>query len=53
MCKSFLMQSSQSTWEVDNVDIVTASGGVYARTFLQTLSNFSLAGPYLKLALGF
>jgi hypothetical protein len=47
------IQSIDMGSEVDNVDIVTASGGVYARTFLQTLSNFSLAGPYLKLALGF
>jgi len=47
------IQSVDMGSEVPLNSIAATTVGVYARTFQRTLSNFALAGPYLKIAFGF
>ena len=47
------IQSVNMGSEVDNVDVLPASVGVFARTFNRTLSNFALTGPYFAINVTF
>lgn len=47
------IQSVDMGSEVPIDSIADSTVGVYARTFQRNLSNFALAGPYIKLALNF
>lgn len=47
------IQSTDIGSEVLNLTPIQASEGVFARTFLRTLSNFALAGPYVGAELAF
>lgn len=47
------IQSVDIGSEVDTPPLIPDTVGVFARTFKKTLSNFSLAGPYVGLNVGF
>lgn len=47
------IQSTDMNSQVDLPPLPQATVGVYARTFQRNLSNFSLAGPYAAIELGF
>jgi hypothetical protein len=47
------IQSVDMGSEVITPPVVPDTIGVFARTFRQTLSNFSLTGPYFRLEAGF
>lgn len=47
------IQSVDMSSEVDTPPLIPDTVGVFARTFRKTLSNFSLAGPYVGLNVGF
>lgn len=47
------VQSVDIGSEVVTPPVTPDTVGVFARTFQRTISNFSLAGPYVKLELGF
>lgn len=47
------IQTVQIGSEVNTPPVTPDTVGVFARTFEQTISNFSLAGPYVKLTIGF